>query len=254
LDRPAPTRTGVPTWKRCAGALPLVAALALAACGPRPVAVPEIAAPPGAVPSAPPGADVEAGEYALDPARCEIAVLVRRGGALARLGHDHVVSHPALSGRFHVPGGGAVAEGEITMALADLVVDDPALRERYALDTQPTPAAVEGTRANMLERVLQAERYPLARLRLWADPRAGGAVDVEISLHGVTRRQRVGVDWGAAQGELRARGRLALLQSDFGIQPLTVLGGALRVEDRLEMDFDLRARRLPSPPRPQPPA
>jgi hypothetical protein len=230
-----------------------VAALALAACGPRPVAVPEIAAPPGAVPSVAPGADVEAGEYALDPARCEIAVLVRRGGALARLGHDHVVSHPALSGRFHVPGGGAAAEGEIAMALADLVVDDPALRARYALDTQPTPAAVEGTRANMLERVLQAERYPLAQLHLWADPRAGGAVDVEISLHGVTRRQRVGVDWRAAQGELRARGRLALLQSDFGIQPLTVLGGALRVEDRLEVDFDLRARRLPSPLRPQPP-
>ncbi|MDZ5457101.1 YceI family protein [Azohydromonas lata] len=236
--------------------LPALLAWVLTACGPHPGGPqPPPAAPAGQ--SVPPPATLRAepGTYTLDPARSEIAVLVRRGGALARLGHDHVVSHPALQGHFSVPaGGGSRAEGEVTVLLSGLVVDDPALRARYALDTQPTPAAVEGTRANMLQRVLQDYRFPLARLRLSAEPRPSADVDVEIALHGVTRRQRVAVDWQAERGELRGRGRLVLLQSDFGMQPLTVLGGALRVEDRLEMDFELRARRDPDGAAPRPPA
>lgn len=241
--------------------LPTLLALSLvAACGPRPSGTAGLAdgpaTPPGlSVPAAPSAAvRAEPGTYALDPARSEIAVLVRRGGSLARLGHDHVVSHPALQGRFSVPADGGRATGEITVVLSELVVDDPALRARYALDTQPTPAAIEGTRANMLQRVLEVDRFPLARLRLSADPRAPAVVDVDIELHGVTRRQRVAVDWQAAGGELHARGRLVLLQTDFGMQPLTVLGGALRVEDRLEMDFELRARRQPAPHTARPPA
>uniref|UniRef100_UPI002636C53D YceI family protein n=1 Tax=uncultured Azohydromonas sp. TaxID=487342 RepID=UPI002636C53D len=185
-----------------------------------------------------------AGEYALDPARSELAVLVRRGGSLARLGHDHVVSHPAPRGWLRLPATG-VAEGEITLALHELVVDDPALRARYALDTHPSQAAIEGTRQNMLQRVLEADAFPLARVRLQAPARPGAEVQAEISLHGVTRRLPVVVDWTVRDGELRARGRLSLLQTDFQMQPLTVLGGALRVEDRLDLEFDLRARRPP---------
>jgi polyisoprenoid-binding protein YceI len=84
--------------------------------------------------------------------------------------------------------------------------------------------------------------YPLARLSLRADARPGSEVLVALTLHGVTRQLRVPVDWSAADGELRARGRLALLLTDFGMQPLVVLGGALRIEDRLDVEFDLRAR------------
>lgn len=226
----------------------LLAALCLCACGPRPGTVPGAPLPPPAVsaPGVPQGeADAAlAGEYEIDPARSELAVLVRRGGSLARLGHDHVVSHPALQGRLRLPAAGP-AEGEITLALHDLVVDDPALRARYALDTQPSQAAIEGTRQNMLQRVLEADAFPLARVRLQAPARPGAEVSAEISLHGVTRRLPVAVDWTVRGGELRARGRLSLLQTDFQMQPLTVLSGALRVEDRLDLEFDLRARRLP---------
>jgi polyisoprenoid-binding protein YceI len=226
----------------------VLAALSLSACGLRPGAAPGVPLPPPAASTpAAPGDAALAGEYEIDPARSELAVLVRRGGALARLGHDHVVSHPALQGRLRLPPGPGPAEGEITLALHTLVVDDPALRARYALDTQPSPAAIEGTRQNMLQRVLQADAFPLAQVRLQAPAQPGAEVLAEITLHGVTRRQRVAVDWSVQGGELRARGRLALLQTDFGLEPLAVLGGALRVEDRLDLEFDLRAQRLAAP-------
>lgn len=243
--------TGGMAAARTFGALStLLAAFALCACGPRPGAVPGAPLPPPAasapaVPEGEAGAAL-AGEYELDPARSMLAVLVRRGGSLARLGHDHVVSHPALQGRLRLPAAGpGPAEGEITLALHGLVVDDPVLRERYALDTQPSQAAIEGTRQNMLQRVLEADAFPLAQVRLQAPARPGAEVLAEISLHGVTRRLPVAVDWTVRDGELRARGRLALLQTDFRMQPLAVLGGAIRVEDRLDLEFDLLARRRP---------
>jgi hypothetical protein len=40
---------------------------------------------------------------------------------------------------------------------------------------------------------------------------------------------------------LRAHGSLRIRQSDFGIEPFTVLAGALGVEDELELSFDLLA-------------
>ena len=40
---------------------------------------------------------------------------------------------------------------------------------------------------------------------------------------------------------LRVRGRFALRQTDFGLAPLSVLGGLLAVQDEVAIDFDLRA-------------
>jgi hypothetical protein len=40
---------------------------------------------------------------------------------------------------------------------------------------------------------------------------------------------------------MTARGRFAILQSDYGIVPFSVLGGALRVEDRVEIMFRIVA-------------
>jgi hypothetical protein len=44
-----------------------------------------------------------------------------------------------------------------------------------------------------------------------------------------------------ADGTLVASGSMAIRQSDFGIVPFSVLGGALQVHDRLEMRFRLVA-------------
>ena len=60
-------------------------------------------------------------------------------------------------------------------------------------------------------------------------------MEAEITLHGVTRRQ-----WFVAEVEgRRARGEVVIRQSDFGIQPFTVLGGLLAVQDALVVQFDL---------------
>ena len=61
------------------------------------------------------------------------------------------------------------------------------------------------------------------------------AVEAEITLHGVTRRQ----SFVAEVDGRRARGEVVIRQSDFGIQPFTVLGGLLAVQDALVVQFEL---------------
>jgi hypothetical protein len=40
---------------------------------------------------------------------------------------------------------------------------------------------------------------------------------------------------------LQASGRFAVRQSDFGITPFAILGGALAVDDTVAIDFTVRA-------------
>ena len=96
--------------------------------------------------------------YRIDPAQSLIVIEVRRGGSLARLGHDHVVASHEVTG-YIAPGEG---RADLYVALARMQIDEPALRKEAGFDTQPTESDIEGTRSNMLTHVLEAEKFPFA--------------------------------------------------------------------------------------------
>lgn len=210
------------------------AMLWLAACrapSPIPTAAP---APPASTTA--PALPQRAGTLAIDPAASLIAITVRRGGPLARLGHDHVVAARTIVGSVDPARGHAA----LRFRLDELTVDEPALRTEAGLDTQPSADAIAGTRRNMLTRVLDAEHYPTVDIVI---ERTGSAsVSAAITLHGVTRRYDVPVTLEQGAAGVRASGTLSLRQSDFGLVPFAVLGGALAVQDELALRFDLRAR------------
>ncbi|MES2756714.1 MAG: YceI family protein [Pseudomonadota bacterium] len=174
---------------------------------------------------------------AIDPAQSLIAVTVRRGGPLARLGHDHVVASRGITG-FVAP---AAGRADFSVRLDQMSVDEPALRKEAGLDTTPSAAAIEGTRANMLARVLDAERFPVVALH--AEQLKDQGVRLTVTLHGVTRTvdaAAVGVEHGA--GTVTASGTLQLRQSDFGITPMSVMAGAMTVQDTMELRYRIVAR------------
>ncbi|MBE3025530.1 YceI family protein [Janthinobacterium sp. BJB1] len=181
------------------------------------------------------------------PEESLLTITVRRGGALARLGHDHVVASRGLQGVV------APAQGraQFQFRLDEMSVDEEALRKTAGLTTTPSADAIAGTRHNMLVRVLEAERYPWVRI----DARQTGNRDMleaDITLHGVTRTLQVPVQITEAAGGrgLQASGSLLLKQSDFGIVPFAILGGAMAVQDQMELAFRITARPEPSAPAP----
>ncbi|KAB8053398.1 YceI family protein [Janthinobacterium rivuli] len=173
------------------------------------------------------------------PEESLLTITVRRGGALARLGHDHVVASRTLQGVV-AP---ALGRTQFQFLLDQMSVDEESLRQAAGLTTTPSADAIAGTRHNMLVRVLEAERYPWVRI----DARRAGKQDVfeaDITLHGVTRTVQlpVRIEQAADGRRLQASGSLLLKQSDFGIVPFAVLGGAMAVQDQMELAFRITAR------------
>ena len=219
--------------------LALACATLLAACATPP--------PPPEAPQAATAFDVPDGFYRraeaqgqkvwrIDAPASLISITVRRAGALARLGHDHVVASRNING-FVAPRAG---RADFQFRPDQLSVDEALLRAEAGLDTQPSADAIEGTRRNMLTRVLDAQRFPVVLVHVTqAAPDA--PIKAAITLHGVTRNVDIAARSEARGDGIIVSGTLSLNQSDFGIVPFSVLGGAIAVQDQLELRFRIVA-------------
>lgn len=231
----------VRTYRAC-----LIALLAglLAACVPRPplqLQTPDLQAP----------ADFPAAYYTqaealgkqvlrVDSGQSLVVLEVLRGGAFARIGHDHVVASHDVKG-FVAPEAG---RSDLYVALDRLVVDEPALRAEAGFSPQPPADAIEGTRSNMLDKVLESARFPFALIRITRGDAGRQTLNVSITLHGGTRAFEIPARFENIPGGIAVSGQMHFNQSDFGMTPYSVLGGALQVQDRLNLRFRILARSI----------
>lgn len=224
----------------------------LAGCLPKPAPLPEITAQaPGGFPTEryqagyAPGGKV----YRLDPARSEALIYVYRGGKLAHLGHNHVVMSRSVQGYLFLADDLTASRLDLFVPLDTLIIDDPRQRTAAGEDfsTKPTPDAVEGTRRNMLgERGLNAASHPFVTANVKV---SGGALpnldlDAALTIHGFTRNLPLSAAVKLENGHVIASGEFSLRQTDFGMQPYSVLGGALVVQDEVRIRFRLVAKRM----------
>lgn len=219
----------------------LSALCALSACTPLPPPANKPAAPAVVKTAATPpttAALPDAGPLLhIDAAQSLIAVTVRRGGILARLGHDHVVASHTVTGT--VSPSHNVAD--VQFRLDEMKIDEADLRRIAGLEKQPSADAIEGTRHNMLNKVLDAERYPLVTVHAERST-SGQPLRVAITLHGVTRTLAIPVELREENGVINVKGTVQLKQTDFGLTPFSVMGGAMSVLDQMELRFELTAR------------
>lgn len=225
----------------------LLLCLGLVAC-PRPVR-PPAPAPEVPPPTQPAPLPPEAGAtlYQIDPQASVLHIFVYRGGTLARLGHNHVMTSKSVTGRVWMrsafPGSGF----ELSFPVADLIVDDPDARRAAGSDFPPEIAASdkEGTRKNMLRKeVLDAETYPNVTVKSATVDGSLQApkITARITIKDASRDVVVPVSIVMNGERLTASGEFDILQTDFGMKPFSVGLGALEVQDRLHVRFSLVAR------------
>jgi len=230
-----------PSIEKRRACLFMVFAVLLTACTPQiPSPAPEQGGMPAGFPESYYRQIEMRGEKVLrvDPHQSLLAIEVHRAGVLARLGHEHVVaSH-------HVQGYVALKEGrsDLYIALDQLTVDEPELRAEAKFDTQPSPEAIEGTRRNMQEKVLESQRFPFALIHIAHADAERSMLRMSLTLHGMTREWEIPVQMEILPDRIVVSGRMAFNQTDFGIVPFSVLGGALQVQDRLDLRFRILAR------------
>jgi polyisoprenoid-binding protein YceI len=167
-----------------------------------------------------------AAEKAIDVQRSTITVHVGKAGLFSAAGHEHWVNAPISAG---------------------VLNDSDTPRVEFRVDTakmqvKPEPKVDAKTQAkiqkDMQEVTLESARYPEIVFRSSSVAKqADGQWKVEgmLMLHGVTKPVAVAVkrEGGAYAGHAKIK------QTDFGIKPISVAGGTVKVKDELEIEFQI---------------
>jgi hypothetical protein len=177
-----------------------------------------------------------------------IRFLVFRAGPLARLGHNHVVEAKNIRGDVWLAADIQQSSFFIELAVKDFDLDAEAARaeEGDEFFPQPDDEAIAGTRKNMFgEKVLDAARFPTIEIRSLAlsGPAWGMDVALRIGMHGVERDMVVPTAVDVSGDTIVATAFFSIDQSDFGITPLSVLGGALQVANTVKVRMRVVAKK-----------
>ncbi len=168
-------------------------------------------------------------DSAIDVQRSTIAIHVSRAGLLSAAGHDHWVSAPIASG---VIGESPTPHVEFTVQTAKMIVrPDPKVDAKTQAQIQK----------DMEEMTLEIRKFPEITFRSsHVEKIVDGQwkVDGNLSLHGSTKPVHLMVTW---TGESYAA-HTVLKQTDFGIKPISVGGGMVKVKNEVELDFQIYLR------------
>jgi hypothetical protein len=191
-----------------------------------------------------------AAHYVIAAGRSDVRFLVYRAGALASFGHDHVIQAKEMLGDVYLAQDIQASGFSLTLPVNGFAVDDPAARSVEGPDfaKQPSQAAIDGTRKNMLgPALLDAEHHPEVKIRSvkLVGPDWGPDVTVRIELRGIARDLTVPIAVERSGDTLVVTGGFELKQSDFGLTPFSALGGGLQVADGMRVRFRLVAEKAP---------
>ena len=162
----------------------------------------------------------------IDTGHSTLTVFVYKSGLFSAFADNHVIQAPIASGSvsLEVPLG-----VEIRVRSADLTVLDPSMAAGKRTQVQTRMLGPD---------VLDSAAYPDIVFASTAIESVGPdrwTVTGRLSIHGVTRPTTFSV---AQQGG-RYRGTVALKQRDFGIKPISIVGGTVTVKDELKVEFDI---------------
>lgn len=187
--------------------------------------------------------------YRLSAEQSMLHILVYRGGAMAHLGHNHVISSQSVAGYVWLHDEWSRSGFNLTQAVNDLIVDDAQSRLDEGADFQTvvSDSARAGTKVNMLKpEQLDGEHFPVLRLHSVAitGERTQPTVHARITIKDQARDVTLPVQLTTDKEMLRAKGQFRIKLTDFGITPYSVAMGALKVEDELMIKFELTATRF----------
>ena len=227
--------------------VPLLLSLTAAGClGTRPQ--PPVPAPPSAPIVSKPVETQGATVYQLNPKASKVDILVYRGGTLARLGHNHVMTSRSVTGRVWLHSDLEKSGFEMAFPVGELVVDDADARRAAGPEFPPDipQGDKDGTRKNMLRaEVLNGEQFPEVKLQAVSvsGTREAPQIMTRITIKDASRDIEVPATVKIDDNRITASGELDIQQTTFGMKPFSVAMGAIAVKDQLHIKFELVAER-----------
>jgi len=165
----------------------------------------------------------------IDTVRSTLTVFVYKSGMFSAFADDHVIRAPIASGSISAEAPLAV---EVRVQAGTLKALDPKLAADKRAEVQARMLGPE---------VLDSARYPDITFTSTAIEPAGAdrwTVTGRLTIHGQTRPATFAV----ARRDGHYRGTAVLKQRDFGIQPISIVGGTVKVKDEIKVEFDIVAQ------------
>jgi polyisoprenoid-binding protein YceI len=233
-------------WHVVACATLVAVGLSLSACRTSPTTVGQPSAPghPGAVPSP----SVAATHYVIDSQRSQVLVLVYRDGPMGHLGHNHVIAVRDLMGSVAMSSDPMQTTFQMDFPVEAMSVDDPPLRARLGADFQATvdEAAIAGTRDHMLGvSLLNSKQYPQIHLQSLQIRHASDGLHAltGIQVRDTTAQTNIPITLRQDGDDLMVSGEFDLTHSQLGLTPYSIALGAIRVAERMHVQYQLVAHR-----------
>ncbi|MDB9724360.1 YceI family protein [bacterium] len=183
--------------------------------------------------------------FQVDTDMSQILVRAYRGGLMAKLGHDHIIASQNLQGYIRINKQTSECRADFFVSLGNLDVDNETFRISAKLDTTPSASDIIGTKNNMLKSLEQA-KFPFAQLHSsdCSPALSGNITKVALTLHGVTSELPLEIKFKeSGKDQLLVKGRFSILQTDFGIEPFSIMNGLIKVEDRLDLHYSISAKK-----------
>ncbi len=161
-------------------------------------------------------------------------------GFLSAFGHDPKIAIRDLKGEIHFD------PAHIDKSTMHLVIRADSLSVTDNISDKDR-RDIEG---DMRGKVLETDKYPEIVFDVsgvTVNKTDGGQSNVilngQLTLHGVTRPQKVPATLAVTGDMLRAFGEFPLRQTDYNIKPVSAVGGGLKVKDEVKFTFDIVARK-----------
>ena len=161
----------------------------------------------------------------VDAERSNITVKVEKTGLFSAFAHNHTIQAPIASGKLDTEKRTAT----LTFNAKEMKVLDEGVKDSERADIDQTMKS---------DKVLDVQRFPEIRFASTSiTPQEGGRCQVrgDLTLHGTTRP----VEFPMTLSKDRYTGSLKLKQTDFGIAPVSIAGGTVKVKDVIEIVFEI---------------
>jgi polyisoprenoid-binding protein YceI len=161
----------------------------------------------------------------VDAGRSSITVKVEKSGLFSAFAHNHTIQAPLASGSLDA------TKHTATLAFntKEMKVVDEGVKDSERADIEQTMKS---------DKVLDVQKFPEVRFSSTSiTAQDGGRFQVrgDLTLHGSTR----GIEFPVALSKGRYSGSVKLKQTDFGISPVSIAGGAIKVKDVIEVVFEI---------------
>jgi polyisoprenoid-binding protein YceI len=180
--------------------------------------------------------------YTVDPARSRVEVQVFRGGLLKTLGHDHTIAARTFSGMVNLDAR-KLQDSSVSLTIESdsLAVQDPGASEKEKSEIQSTMEGPKVLNVQAFPKIVFNSRHvqELAQIGDNFDLKLTG----RLKIHGIERDITFPARIRLENNFLRATGTVSIAQTDFGIVPITLGGGMVRVKDQVRIRFDFLAER-----------